>query len=145
MQPISGIRRPFRALLLVAFLFVAPACVLAVAEPEAPPQIEVVQGAGQSAAVNQTLPAPVVFRATDSRGRPIAARRITFVIGTGGGSVTPVVSETGADGQVSVVWTLGPEVATQTIIANSSGVGPVTVQAVATDAAPLVRADTRLP
>lgn len=145
MHSISGIRRPFRSLLLVASLFVAPACVLAVAEPEAPPQIEVVQGAGQSAAVNQTLPAPVVFRAIDSKGRPIAARRVTFVVGLGGGTVTPVESETDVNGQVSVVWTLGPQVATQTIIANSSGVGPVTVQAVATDAAPLLRADARLP
>ncbi len=145
MHSICGIRRPLRSLLLVAFLIVAPACVLAVAEPEAPPQIEVVQGAGQSAAVNQTLPAPVVFRAIDSKGRPIAARRLTFVVGLGGGTVSPVESETDANGQVSVVWTLGPQVATQTIIANSTGVGPVTVQAVATDAAPLLRADTRLP
>lgn len=145
MHSICGIRRPLRSLLLVAFLIVAPACVLAVAEPEAPPQIEVVQGAGQSAAVNQTLPAPVVFRAIDSKGRPIAARRLTFVVGLGGGTVSPVESETDANGQVSVVWTLGPQVATQTIIANSTGVGPVTVQAVATDAAPLLRAHTRLP
>ena len=135
--------RVARGLAVVLLTLTASACILAVSEAEAPPQIQVVQGAGQAGAVNQTLPTAIIFRAVTSNGRAVEGRQITFIVGSGGGSVTPVASETGVDGEVTVVWTLGPALSTQTIIANSPGVGPVTVQAIGTTPE-LLRADVRV-
>ena len=99
-------------------------------EPTPIAGIVVVQGADQAGQVGRALLTPIIFRAVDSTGKGVEGRTITLILGSGGGSVTPIAGETGATGELSAVWTLGPTATTQTLMATAPGLEPVAVQAV---------------
>ena len=97
-----------------------------------PSQIELVQqGNGQQGSAGMPLPLPVVVRLVDEAGIGVPGREVTWVVSAGGGSTTPVGSETNADGLASAQWILGPSAGANTLDARVSGIGTVTFTATA--------------
>jgi hypothetical protein len=107
----------------------------AVASAGAARGLIIVSGNGQSAPAGSTLPAPVVVRLLDGSSNPINGGAVSWVIGQGGGSVSPANGTTGTDGTTSATWTLGPGLGTNTLSAVVSGVGTVAFTATGTAAA----------
>ena len=87
--------------------------------------LERVSGDGQSALAGTSVPDPLVVRAKDGSGNPVADLAVTWVIGNGGGSLAPETSRTDAQGRASTRWTLGATPGANTATAVVSGVGTV--------------------
>lgn len=100
--------RPARTILIGLLAGLPAACGGGGTEPtvRTPSTVDLVSGGNQSGAAGGTLPAPITFRVGDSRG-PMAGIRVRFTVEQGGGSVTPSVVETGADGLASATWRVG--------------------------------------
>ncbi|HUR94056.1 MAG TPA: Ig-like domain repeat protein [Gemmatimonadales bacterium] len=98
--------------------------------------LEAVSGSGQSALVGTSLPQPLVVRARDGSGNPVAGLAVTWVVGDGGGTLAPVTSTTDADGLATTVWTLGATPGGNTATAVVSGVGTAGFVATATPGTP---------
>ncbi|MFM2153391.1 MAG: hypothetical protein RL199_1826, partial [Pseudomonadota bacterium] len=73
-----------------------------------PARLVIVSGDGQTAQTSSPLPASLVLRVTNAAGGALAGIPVSFSAVSGGGSVSPAVVTTGADGQASVRATLGP-------------------------------------
>ena len=70
------------------------------------------------------------MRIADANGNPVAGAQVTFVVASGGGSVTGATQTTGADGIATVGgWTLGTAAGANTLTASSTGVATVTFTA----------------
>ncbi|MYE81412.1 MAG: hypothetical protein F4X36_06110, partial [Gammaproteobacteria bacterium] len=95
-------------------------------------RVNVVSGAGQSGAAGTELPLPVVVQATGANGRPVRDALITFTPAEGDGSVSPELVATDADGAAGTVWTLGPKVGEQMLIAVTEPEISLSVTATAT-------------
>jgi PKD repeat protein len=95
-------------------------------------RVIVVDGNGQQAAPGATLPEPLVVQVLDAENNPIVNRAVTWVVGTGGGSVSPATSNTDGQGMATTQWTLGPEPGPNTVSAVVSGVGIGAFNATAT-------------
>ena len=102
------------------------------AMPGSAASLVLVSGNHQSAEPGATLPDPVVVRLVDEDGNGMPNRAVTWVIGTGGGSVTPTTGETDAAGLASAQWMLGPSAGSNTLNAVVSGVDVLTFTATAT-------------
>jgi Big-like domain-containing protein len=87
--------------------------------------LERASGDGQSALAGTSVPEPLVVRAKDGSGNPVADLAVTWVIGSGGGSLAPETSLTDAQGRASTRWTLGATPGANTATAVVSGVGTV--------------------
>ena len=98
--------------------------------------LELVSGDGQSALAGTALPDPLVVRAHDADGNPVADLPVTWVVGEGGGGLAPATSATDADGRASTRWTLGPSAGRNTATAVISGVGTVGFTATGDPGAP---------
>lgn len=98
--------------------------------------LESVSGDGQAALVGTPLPRALVVRALDVSGNPVAGLPITWVVGEGGGSVTPATTVTDDAGYAATEWTLGPAPGANTATAVLSGVGTVGFTATATPGTP---------
>ena len=70
-------------------------------------EIELIDGNEQVGPVGAALADPLVVRVTDTEGRPVPGREVTFV-SSSGGSLEPETVTTGTDGLASSAWTLGP-------------------------------------
>ncbi len=79
----------------------------------------------QEGVVGQELPQPIVVRAVDAQGRPVAGQLINFRVTAGGGTVFSGSSITNADGVAQERWTLGP-VAADTQKVEARAVNPET-------------------
>jgi hypothetical protein len=99
-------------------------------------RIEKTGGDGQSAVVGSELPNPVQVRVLDAANNPISGRAVAWVVGAGGGSVTPTSSTTDQQGRTSATWTLGGNPGNNTLNAVVSGVGTATFSATATAGTP---------
>jgi len=95
------------------------------------PQVQVVQGDKQQGQPGQQL-SPLQVRALDPDGNGIPNRTVLWVVQAGGGSVSPTVSTTDADGYATTIWTLGPAEGENTLDAQVSGIDTVTFTATAT-------------
>jgi hypothetical protein len=87
-----------------------------------PARLSLVSGNNQSAKVGQALAAPLVVSVVDSMGMNVSGQSVLFEVTTGGGKINNATSYTGAtgsNGQVSVAWTLGTAVGTQTVSVSS--------------------------
>jgi len=93
--------------------------------------LSVVSGDGQSQAVDNPLPQPIVVMVADATGKPLSGYVVNFTVATGGGSVSPVAAATDASGQASTSWTLGGLFGTQTMTVTVTGAAgsPLTVTA----------------
>ena len=71
--------------------------------------MQIVSGDLQQGIVEQELPAPLVVRVLDARGRPVKGRIVNFHVTAGGGSVYAGDGLTNASGIAQDYWTLGAE------------------------------------
>ena len=108
----------------------SPVTFTALAQAGSPEGLTRVSGDGQSAAPGTELPAPLVVRLVDERGNGVPNRPVSWVVATGGGSVSPGTSTTGPDGRASTRWTIGA--GGNTLNAVVSGVGVVGFTAMGT-------------
>jgi hypothetical protein len=109
----------------------SPVSFTATAGPGGPRRLILVSGNNQSAPPNQALSQPLVVRLEDDNGNGVSSRAVSWVIGSGGGSVSATTSSTGDNGEAQVRWTLGPTSGVNTLNAVVSGVGFVTFRALA--------------
>ena len=87
--------------------------------------LEVVSGSGQRADPGAALPAPVVVRAVDEEGAPVAGATVSFTPGEDHGTADPAEAVTGMAGLAETAWTLGSAVGTQTLVAAVNDVSAV--------------------
>jgi hypothetical protein len=87
-------------------------------------------GDGQNGTAGAPLPNPLVVQVLDEANNPIAGRAVTWVVGNGGGSVSPQNSTTDGQGRASTQWTLGTA-GNNTVNAVVSGMTPATFSATA--------------
>ena len=78
--------------------------------------ITLVSGSGQSGTVSTALGTPIVFEVRGSNGLPYQYANVTFAA-SNQGSVSPATPTSNAAGRVSVTWTLGSTVTTQSLTA----------------------------
>lgn len=82
----------------------------------------VVQGGNsQLGPVSQALPLPVTVKVTDNGGLAVTGATVTFSVRQGGGSVSTSSTVSGATGVASTVWTMGPQMGPQQLIAFLNG------------------------
>ncbi len=93
--------------------------------PGPTPVIAKTGGDGQVGTAGQPLGALEVT-VNDGSGNPLAGITVNWAAASGGGSVSPTSSVTGADGKTTTVRTLGPGAGTQTTTAGATGATPVT-------------------
>jgi len=91
-----------------------------------------VSGDGQSALAGTELADPLVVQVLDAQQNPIPGRAVTWLPGTGDGTVNPENTTTDAQGLASTRWTVGPEAGSNTVNAVVSGVGTATFTATGT-------------
>ena len=101
------------------------------AVPGTAASLVLISGSDQKGPVGEELPEPLVVRLVDEAGNGIEGRAVSWVVATGGGSVTPN-SLTDEEGLASATWTLGPSPGGNTLNAVVSGVGVVQFAANAT-------------
>ncbi|HEX6434624.1 MAG TPA: Ig-like domain-containing protein [Gemmatimonadales bacterium] len=87
------------------------------AEPAQAERLEYVSGDAQTAAVGTAVPNPLVVRATDQFGNPVAGVEVQWEAGSG--SVDPTSSLTGPNGQAEAQWVMGSSTGTHTATASN--------------------------
>ena len=98
--------------------------------------VTILSGNGQSGSINTELPLPLTVQVRDAGTNPVPNVAVTWVIGSGSGSVTPTTSTTDANGVATAAWTLGPLPGANTLSAVVSGIGVAEFTATATGGAP---------
>jgi hypothetical protein len=98
--------------------------------------VTIVAGDDQTGPVLTELPQDLVVEVRDAGGNAVPSVAVTWVIGVGGGSVTPTTSVTDAGGRASAAWTLGGSPGPNTVNAVVSGIGVAGFTATATAGAP---------
>jgi Big-like domain-containing protein len=98
--------------------------------------VSIVSGDDQTGPISTELPIPLVVAVKDGDGNPVPAVAVSWVIGSGGGSVTPTTSSTDAAGQATAAWTMGGTPGPNTVSAVVSGIGVAEFSATATAGAP---------
>jgi PKD repeat protein len=108
--------------------------------------IEVVDGNGQSGQVRQLLPLPVIVKATDADGQPLANAGVefAFVSAGEGAEISPPNATTDASGQAKAFLLLGDKLGIQTgeahLMIDGASASKATFTAVASPANPDNRA-----
>lgn len=95
-----------------------------VTQPGQQAGVVVVSGNHQTAMVGTELPQPLVGRVIDAAGNALSNRPVTFVVASGGGSMSVGSTTSDSGGLFSGRWTLGPGAGTQKVDVrgtNSSG------------------------
>ena len=100
--------------------------------PGSAASLVLVSGDGQSAAPGAELPDPLVVRLVDEEGNALRDQAVSWIIGVGGGGVSPTTGQTDGEGLSSARWTLGPSQGLNTVNAVVSGLSVVTFTASAT-------------
>jgi hypothetical protein len=94
-------------------------------------RLVLVSGNNQSGSPGQELARPLVVRLEDEAGNGVPNRAVSWVVGSGGGSVSATTSSTDGNGEAQVRWTLGSSSGQNTVNAVVSGVGFITFSATA--------------
>jgi Big-like domain-containing protein len=97
--------------------------------------VTIIAGDDQTGPVSTELPQDLVVEVRDAGGNAVPSVAVAWVIGVGGGSVTPTTSVTDASGRASAAWTLGASPGPNTVSAVS-GIGVAGFSATATAGAP---------
>lgn len=90
-----------------------------------PTTLTAVSGDNQTAPAGFEVAEDLVVQLADVDGNGVGGRSITWVVATGGGTVSPATSSTDANGFVRARWTLGASIGTNTVNAVFSGLSPV--------------------
>jgi adhesin/invasin len=106
--------------------------------------VTIVSGDDQAGPVSTELPQDLVVQVRDAQSNAVPGIAVTWVIGTGGGSVTPATSATDANGRATATWTMGASPGANTVSAVVSGIGVAEFSATATAGAP-ARLSVRTP
>jgi hypothetical protein len=85
--------------------------------------VSIVTGNGQTGPVSTELSQPLVVEVRDAQSNVVAGVAVAWVIGTGGGSVSPATSTTDQSGRATAAWTLGSSPGANTLSAVVSGIG----------------------
>ncbi len=103
-----------------------------------PAQIELVSGNNQTEMVGAPLNAPLKVRVRNVAGVPVPNVTVSWAATSGGGSVSPLQSQTDANGIAQTTATLGGNTGTNTFTATRATLSgsPVTFTAIATAPAP---------
>ncbi|WP_337169442.1 hypothetical protein [Gemmatimonas aurantiaca] len=110
-----------------------PVLFSATATPGTPVSMNAVSGTTQTATVGTAVPVPPSVVLRDNRGNPVSGITVTFVIGSGNGTVTGATAVTNNAGIATVGgWTLGGTAGTQTLIARATNLSDVVFTATAT-------------
>ena len=97
-----------------------------------PPTLTSLSGNNQIGAAGTALANPFVVEVRDGNGSPLAGVAVTFVVGTGGGTLSPPTATTDASGQAASTLRLGTEAGTNTVEVSAEGITDiVTFSAVA--------------
>jgi Big-like domain-containing protein len=99
-------------------------------------QVSVVSGNNQIGAIGTTLPDSLIVAVADGQGNPVPGTAVAWVVGAGGGTLSPSNGTTDASGRAGAAWTLGPQPAQNTANAVVSGIGIAGFTATATAGAP---------
>jgi len=97
--------------------------------------LSIVSGDHQSGPVSTELPQPIVVEVRDAQSNLVPSVAVTWVVGTGGGRVTPTTTMTDQNGRASANWTMGSSPVANTVSAVV-GSEVVTFNAMATAGAP---------
>jgi adhesin/invasin len=119
----------------VAGLVGSPVTFTSTANPTAATQIAKNGGDAQTGTINTALAMPQSVVVRDAHGNGVAGVTVSWVAGTGGGSVAPTAGPTDATGVASTSRTLGSTVGTQTDTAKATGLSgsPVVFTATASN------------
>jgi hypothetical protein len=112
--------------------------VLSCSDPVAvltPASIMVVSGGNQTAVVTSAL-SPIVVEVKDADDRAVRGADVSWVVTSGGGTVSAASTRTDRSGRAEVLWTLGTEAGTSRLSAAVTGVAPLSITAVAEPGAP---------
>ena len=96
-----------------------------------PSDLVVAQGNNQTAKATTALTVQIVLRVTGGSNVPIPGQTVGLSITSGGGSISPQSAVTNALGEITVRWTLGPQIGPQTAIASAGSLGPISIAAIA--------------
>lgn len=88
-----------------------------------PTQLELRGPASRVAPVGSVLDGPIEAVVLSRAGRPVAGAEVRFEVVAGGGTVSPVVAETDAQGIVRVTWTYGFQSGPQQVAAEALHAG----------------------
>lgn len=97
-----------------------------------PALIEIVEGNQQEGTAGLRLDDALVVRLVDQDGNRVPNQAVTWVVSTGGGSITPETGTTDGEGLATAQWTLGPSAGPNTVSAVVARVGGVTFTAIGT-------------
>ena len=103
----------------------------ATARPGGATGLQLVSGNNQTGSPSAELDLPLVVRLEDADGNGISDRPVSWVVGSGGGSVNSTTSTTDGNGEAQARWTLGSTPGLNTLNAVVSGVGFITFRATA--------------
>jgi hypothetical protein len=112
------------------------ATVDATATADVADSVDVAHGDNQVGIVSAALSDSVVVKVFDQYGNAVPNYGVTFAVGSGGtGSVNPTSTTTDAAGEAWTRWTLGPEIAVQTVDVDAGGIknDPLSFSAQGTD------------
>lgn len=76
-------------------------------------------GNNQSGTVSNALSTPLTVQIKNSAGAVVANAAVSFVVASGGGTVSPAIVNTNATGTAMTTWTLGTTAGTQSVIATA--------------------------
>lgn len=93
--------------------------------------LKCISGDLQTAMAGHTLDEPVVVHVEDVYGNPVEGFPIVFDVSDGDGTVAPDSADTDSQGNVSIEWTVGPLVGSQTLTARGISVYGYPVEIVA--------------
>jgi len=91
----------------------------------------IVSGDNQTGVTRGTLANPLIVELKDANNNPVQGKQVTWAASSGGGSVNPTSSTSGANGRAQTAFTAGCQVGTQSATATAASFGgsPVTFQA----------------
>ena len=91
----------------------------------------ILSGNNQNGTARTALPNPLIVELRDANNDPVQGKQVNWAIVTGGGSVNPAGSTSGADGRAQTVFTPGCTVGNQTASATAASFtgSPATFQA----------------
>ena len=87
-----------------------------------PTTLEYVSGDNQSGLTGEPLSQPFTIEVRDENGDPLEGISVTFVVSTGGGSLSDTSVDTGADGLAQSTLTLGSDPGTNMVEASVEGI-----------------------
>ena len=95
-----------------------------------PHNVTGISGIEQQGPAGEALGQPFVVLVQNPNGDPLAGATVTFMVTSGGGTLSVTTATTDANGRASTTLTLGPDPGPNTVTATVAGLDPATFPAV---------------